>query len=202
MSSILPENCSNIECDSDEDDYDNNNQKEDNYSDDLNTVNSKRQAVDKCSSVQSNPQVSQRQQKQQLINDLTSNNKMDKAPTNSRENKNQRNNFHHVNAAASSNADEICYSSPSATGSQPSAASSTSQLSPMSAFNEDRMRRKLQFFFMNPIEKWQARRKFPYKFVVQLIKIVLLTMQLCLFAHSRYIHVNYTWDNRVSFSHL
>lgn len=33
--------------------------------------------------------------------------------------------------------------------------------------NEERMRRKLQFFFMNPIEKWQARRKFPYKFVVQ-----------------------------------
>lgn len=35
------------------------------------------------------------------------------------------------------------------------------------AHNEERMRRKLQFFFMNPIEKWQARRKFPYKFVVQ-----------------------------------
>lgn len=81
-------------------------------------------------------------------------------------------------------------------------ASSISQLSPMSSLNEDRMRRKLQFFFMNPIEKWQARRKFPYKFVVQLIKIVLVTMQLCLFAHSRYNHVNYTWDNRVSFSHL
>lgn len=44
--------------------------------------------------------------------------------------------------------------------------------------------------------------RFPYKFVVQLIKIVLVTIQLCLFAHSRYIHVNYTWDNRVTFSHL
>lgn len=72
----------------------------------------------------------------------------------------------------------------------------------MSSLNEERMRRKLQFFFMNPIEKWKARRKFPYKFVVQLIKLVILTMQLCLFAHSRYNHVNYTWDNRVSFSHL
>lgn len=83
---------------------------------------------------------------------------------------------------------------------QPS--SSAAHLSPMSAANEERMRRKLQFFFMNPIEKWQARRKFPYKFVVQVIKIILVTMQLCLFAHSRYNHVNYTWDNRVSFSHL
>ncbi len=73
---------------------------------------------------------------------------------------------------------------------------------PMSSFAEERMRRKLFFFFMNPIEKWQTRRRFPYKFLVQLIKIVLVTMQLCLFAHSRYNHVNYTWDNRVSFSHL
>lgn len=67
---------------------------------------------------------------------------------------------------------------------------------------ENKMRRKLQFFFMNPIEKWKAKRKFPYKFVVQVIKIFLVTFQLCLFAHNRYIHVNYTWDNRISFSHL
>ncbi|XP_055854654.1 mucolipin-3-like [Episyrphus balteatus] len=75
-------------------------------------------------------------------------------------------------------------------------------MSPMQLFNEERMRRKLQFFFMNPIEKWQARRRFPYKFVVQVVKIILVTMQLCLFAHSRYNHINYTWDNRISFSHL
>lgn len=67
---------------------------------------------------------------------------------------------------------------------------------------EEKMRRKLQFFFMNPIEKWRAKRKFPYKFVVQVIKIILVTFQLCLFAHNRYNHVNYTWDNRISFSHL
>uniref|UniRef100_A0A1Q3FDF2 Putative mucolipin-3 n=1 Tax=Culex tarsalis TaxID=7177 RepID=A0A1Q3FDF2_CULTA len=68
--------------------------------------------------------------------------------------------------------------------------------------NEERLRRKLQFFFMNPIEKWQAKRRFPYKFVVQVIKIILVTLQLCLFAHSRYTHVNYTWDNTITFSHL
>lgn len=67
---------------------------------------------------------------------------------------------------------------------------------------EEKMRRKLQFFFMNPIEKWRAKRQFPFKFVVQVIKIVLVTFQLCLFAHNRYNHVNYTWDNRISFSHL
>ncbi|KAK0074543.1 hypothetical protein PV325_008170 [Microctonus aethiopoides] len=70
------------------------------------------------------------------------------------------------------------------------------------AYAEDKMRRKLRFFFMNPVEKWQARRRFPYKFIVQVIKIILVTVQLCLFAHSNYIHVNYTWDNRIAFSHL
>ncbi|KAK9497426.1 hypothetical protein O3M35_004136 [Rhynocoris fuscipes] len=67
---------------------------------------------------------------------------------------------------------------------------------------EAKLRRKLKFFFMNPIEKWQTRKRFPYKFLVQIIKILLVTFQLCLFAHSRYNHVNYAWDNRISFSHL
>lgn len=70
------------------------------------------------------------------------------------------------------------------------------------SLSEERLRRKLQFFFMNPIEKWQAKRRFPYKFVVQVIKIILVTLQLCLFAHSRYMHVNYTWDNTITFSHM
>lgn len=68
--------------------------------------------------------------------------------------------------------------------------------------SEEKMRRKLQFFFMNPIEKWQAKKRFPFKFGVQVIKIFLLTVQLCLFAYHRYNHVNYTWDNRITFSHL
>lgn len=56
-------------------------------------------------------------------------------------------------------------------------------LSPMSAFNEDRMRRRLQFFFMNPIEKWQAKRRFPYKFVVQVSQ----------FSDSFIIQMSLTW---------
>lgn len=45
----------------------------------------------------------------------------------------------------------------------------TFQASSSSQWSEDKMRRRLQFFFMNPIEKWKARRKFPYKFFVQVI---------------------------------
>lgn len=36
---------------------------------------------------------------------------------------------------------------------------STSIPSPTSIYNQDKMRRRLQFFFMNPIEKWQAKRR-------------------------------------------
>lgn len=67
---------------------------------------------------------------------------------------------------------------------------------------EMKLKRKLRFHFMNPVEKWQAKQRFPYKFIVQVIKIVLVTSQLCLFAHHRYIHVNYVSDNKASFSHL
>ncbi|XP_071536411.1 mucolipin-3-like isoform X3 [Panulirus ornatus] len=66
----------------------------------------------------------------------------------------------------------------------------------------DRMRRRLKFFFMNPMEKWHARRRFPWKLLLQIFKIVVVTAQLCLFAQQRYNHVNYLWDTKVSFSHL
>ncbi|XP_044762134.1 mucolipin-3-like [Coccinella septempunctata] len=75
-------------------------------------------------------------------------------------------------------------------------------ISTSSLLTEDRLRKRLQFYFMNPIEKWIARRRIPYKFIIQLIKIVLVTLQLSLYSHTRYQHVNYTFDNRVSFCHL
>lgn len=200
MSSITPENSANItDCDSD-DDFDNNNDDRGDYNEIITVDKSKQQASDKRGLINTTPKSIQRSQIF-AANHSTPSNKS-QAETMSKDTKNQRKPINSALAAATSSADEIGCSTVTTISSQPSASSSSSQLSPMSAFNEDRMRRKLQFFFMNPIEKWQARRKFPYKFVVQLIKIVLLTMQLCFFAHSRYIHVNYTWDNRVSFSHL
>lgn len=39
-------------------------------------------------------------------------------------------------------------------------ASSTPFTSPVSEINQSKMRRRLQFFFMNPIEKWQAKRRY------------------------------------------
>lgn len=39
--------------------------------------------------------------------------------------------------------------------------SSTPMSSPIfNSYNQDKMRRRLQFHFMNPIEKWQAKRRY------------------------------------------
>nr|KAF6382844.1 mucolipin 3 [Pipistrellus kuhlii] len=42
---------------------------------------------------------------------------------------------------------------------------------------EDQMRRKLKFFFMNPCEKFWARGRKPWKLVIQIIKLAMVTIQ-------------------------
>lgn len=69
-------------------------------------------------------------------------------------------------------------------------------------FMVESMRRKLRFFFMNPVEKWKARRQFPWKLLLQIIKIVVVTVQLVLFGYARYSHINFYEDNHVALSHL
>ncbi|KAK7078325.1 Mucolipin-2 [Halocaridina rubra] len=72
----------------------------------------------------------------------------------------------------------------------------------LNSITANRMRRRLKFFFMNPMEKWHARRRFPWKLLLQIVKVIVITAQLCLFAQQRYNHVNYLWDTKISFSHL
>lgn len=43
---------------------------------------------------------------------------------------------------------------------------------------EDQMRRKLKFFFMNPCEKFWARGRKPWKLVIQIIKLAMVTIQV------------------------
>ncbi|XP_037091312.1 mucolipin-3-like [Pollicipes pollicipes] len=66
----------------------------------------------------------------------------------------------------------------------------------------ERTRRKLQFFFMSPVDKWRARSRPPYKLVMQLVKVVLVTLQLSLFASRRYAHVTYLQNSQTSLEHL
>ena len=42
------------------------------------------------------------------------------------------------------------------------------------------MREKLNFHFMNPFQKWryEPRRRFPWKLIVQLFSMILVTLQV------------------------
>lgn len=65
----------------------------------------------------------------------------------------------------------------------------------------ERLRRHLQFFFMNPLEKWRVRRQLPYKLVLQVLKIVFITAQLILFAEMRMSHVDFVEDTTTVMRH-
>src|SRR5690606_24370528 len=67
---------------------------------------------------------------------------------------------------------------------------------------EVRMRRKLRFFFMNPIEKYQAKGRVPLKLALQIIKIVLVTAQLVLFGYDSYASPQQHRDTTVALHHM
>ena len=65
----------------------------------------------------------------------------------------------------------------------------------------ERLRRHLQFFFMNPMKKWKVRRQLPYKLLLQVLKIIFVTMQLILFAEMRMSHVDFLEDTTTVMRH-
>ncbi|KAA3676055.1 uncharacterized protein DEA37_0003168 [Paragonimus westermani] len=64
------------------------------------------------------------------------------------------------------------------------------------------VRRRLVYFFMSPIEKFHAKRRIPYKLVVQFLKVFFITLQLIVFGMERSAHVSFGEDSRLTFSHL
>ncbi|XP_030062187.1 mucolipin-3 [Microcaecilia unicolor] len=67
---------------------------------------------------------------------------------------------------------------------------------------EDHLRRKLKFFFMNPCEKFRARGRKPWKLILQILKIAMVTIQLVLFGLSNQMVVAFKEENTVAFKHL
>lgn len=47
---------------------------------------------------------------------------------------------------------------------------------------EDRLKRKLKFYFMGPHEKYRARKKCPWKLLLQILKIIIVTIQVIVLA--------------------
>ncbi|XP_051983332.1 mucolipin-1-like isoform X2 [Xyrauchen texanus] len=67
---------------------------------------------------------------------------------------------------------------------------------------EEALRRKLKYFFMSPCEKYQAKGRKPFKLVLQILKIFLVTVQLVLFGLSNEMVVTFKEENTASFKHI
>jgi len=67
---------------------------------------------------------------------------------------------------------------------------------------EEKIKSKLTFHFLNPIEKYQRSRRVPWKLCVQVLKLFLVTAQLWIFADYRFGHLTYFANQEVSMHHL
>ncbi|XP_066548065.1 mucolipin-3 isoform X2 [Amia ocellicauda] len=66
----------------------------------------------------------------------------------------------------------------------------------------DNFRRKLKYFFMNPCEKFRARGRKPWKLLLQILKIAIITIQLVSFGLSNQMVVTFKEENLIAFKHL
>ncbi|XP_037624837.1 mucolipin-2 isoform X1 [Sebastes umbrosus] len=67
---------------------------------------------------------------------------------------------------------------------------------------EETLRDDLKYYFMSPCEKYRARRHIPWKLVVQILKIVMITTQLILFGLSNQLVVSYKEENTMALKNL
>ncbi|XP_051940060.1 mucolipin-1-like [Hippocampus zosterae] len=67
---------------------------------------------------------------------------------------------------------------------------------------EEAIRRKLKYFFMSPCDKFHAKGRKPYKLILQLLKIIIVTAQLVLFGLSNQVVVTFKEENTVTFKYL
>ncbi|KAG7487757.1 hypothetical protein MATL_G00026790 [Megalops atlanticus] len=66
----------------------------------------------------------------------------------------------------------------------------------------ENFRRKLKYYFMNPCEKFKARGRKPWKLMLQILKIAIITIQLVSFGLSNQMVVTFKEENLMSFKHL
>ncbi|KAM4629212.1 mucolipin-3 [Polymixia lowei] len=66
----------------------------------------------------------------------------------------------------------------------------------------ENLRRKIKYYFMNPCEKYHARGRKPWKLVLQIIKIAIITIQLVSFGLSNQMVVTFKEENLMTFKHL
>eukprot|EP00092_Neocalanus_flemingeri_P041214 GFUD01044874.1.p1 GENE.GFUD01044874.1~~GFUD01044874.1.p1 ORF type:complete len:647 (+),score=101.15 GFUD01044874.1:110-2050(+) len=67
---------------------------------------------------------------------------------------------------------------------------------------EEEIKVKLKFFFLNPMDKYLLTRKIPWKLCLQILKAVIVTAQLWAFADYRYAHTSYYTNQAITMDHL
>nr|XP_056710974.1 mucolipin-1 [Euleptes europaea] len=67
---------------------------------------------------------------------------------------------------------------------------------------EEELRRRLKYYFMSPCDKFRAKGRKPFKLVLQLVKILIVTIQLILFGLSNQMVVTFKEENTITFKHL
>ncbi|XP_050933065.1 mucolipin-3 isoform X1 [Lates calcarifer] len=68
--------------------------------------------------------------------------------------------------------------------------------------NVECLRRKIKYYFMNPCEKYHARGRKPWKLILQIIKIAIITIQLVSFGLSNQMVVTFKEESLMTFRHL
>uniref|UniRef100_A0AAX7VUS0 Polycystin cation channel PKD1/PKD2 domain-containing protein n=1 Tax=Astatotilapia calliptera TaxID=8154 RepID=A0AAX7VUS0_ASTCA len=91
-------------------------------------------------------------------------------------------------------------SSVSGYGSQDLLGSGSSR--PPTLVEEEALRRKLKYFFMSPCDKYHAKGRKPFKLGLQLLKIIIVTVQLVMFGLSNQMVVTFQEENTAAFKHL
>uniref|UniRef100_A0A0K0EZJ6 PKD_channel domain-containing protein n=1 Tax=Strongyloides venezuelensis TaxID=75913 RepID=A0A0K0EZJ6_STRVS len=64
-----------------------------------------------------------------------------------------------------------------------------------------KLRYQLQFHFLDPIKKYKVRKQLPWKLMLQIMKILFVTIQLVLFAELRVTHVEFLDDTATVMRH-
>ncbi|CAL8332087.1 unnamed protein product [Lota lota] len=67
---------------------------------------------------------------------------------------------------------------------------------------EEALRRNLKYFFMSPCDKYHAKGRKPIKLGLQLLKIIIVTVQLVLFGLSNQVVVSFKEENTMTFKEL
>uniref|UniRef100_A0A1I8IU21 WSC domain-containing protein n=1 Tax=Macrostomum lignano TaxID=282301 RepID=A0A1I8IU21_9PLAT len=70
------------------------------------------------------------------------------------------------------------------------------------AIADEKMRRRLKYFFMTPCEKYQAKGRLPWKLLLQLAKVVFVTAQLYVFGIETSSQVAFMDSTRAAFRRL